>query len=205
MTGQPAAVPQKPLETSRIQSPPTESFASEFKALTIKHPGDNARVFPAPSTLADTPRMTRTQSGANWSDVPSLSQLSLAALLRLTAMFVVGVASLLLMRPSRRPGECHADATPAMLPEANSANPSKEPDPAATSSQPNFKGNTSHYESFSGKARSAAPRESRFERQRDWRFKPQSPPSDNKDSRDALRLPENDGGCGWKISQRKRL
>jgi hypothetical protein len=32
-------------------------------------------------------------------------------------MVVVGAASVFWMRPSRLPGECHAEATPAILPE----------------------------------------------------------------------------------------
>jgi len=58
----------------------------------------------------------------------------LAALLRLAAMLVVGAASFLRMRLSRLPGECHADATPATLPPANSGN-SKKAQPAAANSQ----------------------------------------------------------------------
>jgi hypothetical protein len=40
----------------------------------------------------------------------------LAALLRAFAMLVLCAASIFRMRPSRLPGECHADATPQTLP-----------------------------------------------------------------------------------------
>jgi hypothetical protein len=79
--------------------------------------------------------MTRTQSGANWSGIPSLSQLSLAALLRLTAMFVVGVAHSMRMLLSRLPRECHTDVTPDRLPATENGNQSKETKPAAANSQ----------------------------------------------------------------------
>ena len=128
--------------------------------------------------------MTRTQPAANWSDAPSLSQLLLAALLRLAAMFVEGAACLLWMRPSRLAGECHADVTPAMLPSASSGNQTRETETAvAHSSQtpealmvsseqssrrvyPELVEGSNHEggltrslnESFPGKARSAASR-----------------------------------------------
>jgi hypothetical protein len=79
--------------------------------------------------------MTRTQSGANWSGIPSLSQLSLAALLRLTAMFVVGVAHSMRMLLSRLPRECHTDMTPDRLPATEDGNLQKEEHTAATTSQ----------------------------------------------------------------------
>jgi hypothetical protein len=69
--------------------------------------------------------MTRTQSGANWSGIPSLSQLLLAALLRLTAMFVANAVSTLQMLLSRLPRECHTDATPDRLPAAKDSNSEK--------------------------------------------------------------------------------
>jgi hypothetical protein len=78
--------------------------------------------------------MTRTQSGAHWSGVPSLSQLLLAALLCLVAMLVSHAASLLRMRPSRLSGECHADATPQTLPAATSGHSGKA-EPAEATSQ----------------------------------------------------------------------
>jgi hypothetical protein len=78
--------------------------------------------------------MTRTQSGANWSGIPSLSQLLLAALLRLTAMFVQGVVSPLRMLLSRLPRECHTDVTPDRLPATESGNHTEEPDQAAANS-----------------------------------------------------------------------
>jgi hypothetical protein len=78
--------------------------------------------------------MTRAQSVAHWSDVPSLSHLWMAALLRLAAMLVSNAASVLRMRPSRLPGECHADATPATLPPATRGNQIKDNKPAAATS-----------------------------------------------------------------------
>jgi hypothetical protein len=44
----------------------------------------------------------------------------LAALLRAFAMLVLCAASIFRMRPSRLPGECHADATPQTLPASDS-------------------------------------------------------------------------------------
>ena len=58
----------------------------------------------------------------------------MAALLRLAAMLVSNAAFLLRMRPSRLPGECHADATPQTLPEATSSPHNKEQQAAATNS-----------------------------------------------------------------------
>jgi hypothetical protein len=58
----------------------------------------------------------------------------MAALLRLAAMLVSNAASVLRMRPSRLPGECHADATPATLPPAARGNQIKDNKPAAATS-----------------------------------------------------------------------
>jgi hypothetical protein len=66
------------------------------------------------------PSMTRAHLRANWSGVPSLTELWLGALLRAFAMLVSFAANLLRMRPSRLSRECHADVTPAMLPEPES-------------------------------------------------------------------------------------
>jgi hypothetical protein len=79
-------------------------------------------------------RMTRAQSVAHWSGIPSLSHLWMAALLRLAAMLMQNAASFLGMRLSRLPGECHADATPQTLPPATSGQ-SEKANPAATPSQ----------------------------------------------------------------------
>src|SRR5690606_3124297 len=62
-----------------------------------------------------------------------------------------------------------------------------------------FKADTAQRGSFSGKRRSRASREPRFERPWDRRDKAQSPSRYNKDSRDAgLRpLPRSDDLCSW--------
>jgi hypothetical protein len=105
--------------------------------------------------------MTRAQSVANWSGIPSLSQLLLAALLRLAAMLVSGAVHSMRMPLSRLPRECHTDVTPDRLPAPRDSNQSEE-QPAAAGSQTTI--DTSHHESFPGKARSAASRQSRFKR-----------------------------------------
>ena len=58
----------------------------------------------------------------------------MAALLRLAAMLVLNAASFLGMRPSCLPGECHADATPALLPQGESGTLKKDNPLAATTS-----------------------------------------------------------------------
>jgi hypothetical protein len=77
--------------------------------------------------------MTRAQSDAHWSGIPSPSHRWMAALLRLSAMLVQNAASFLRMRLSRLPGECHADATPQTLPSWTSGQ-SEKAQPAATPS-----------------------------------------------------------------------
>ena len=149
------------------------------------------------------PGMMRTQSDANWSGVPSLSQLLLAALLRLAAMFVVGAADPLRMLLTLLARECHTDVKRDRLPAMDSGKSGKA-EPAATHSQTSVNANTSHRGSFSGKARSAASRESRFDRHGDRQAAPQSLPSANRDSRDALRLPGNDSGWSWESQRRPR-
>jgi hypothetical protein len=193
-----------------------KKIARDFRAVTEKGCRITGDFSSPPFGGRILPRMMRTQSGANWSGVLSLSHLWMAALLRLSAMFVCGAVSFLRMRPSRLPGECHADVTPQTLPSANSGS-SKKAEPAEASSQTNMKTNTSHRGSFSGKARSAASRESRFERQWDRRNTAQSPSSSNRDFRDArslssgrpsagpVGLPENDSGCGCTIHPGSRL
>src|SRR5690349_25018310 len=77
--------------------------------------------------------MTRAHRDAHWSDAPSLSQLWLAALLRLAAMLVSNVAAKVRMIASVLSGECHTDADPADLPEPK-RDLIKEPELAATHS-----------------------------------------------------------------------
>jgi len=60
--------------------------------------------------------MTQAHSRANWSGVPTLSQLWLAALLRVLAMSVSHVANVFRMLVRRLPRECHTDVTPHRLP-----------------------------------------------------------------------------------------
>src|SRR5690348_2981578 len=64
--------------------------------------------------------MTQAQGHANRAGNPSLCHQWMASTLRVLAMLVSIVAALLKMRPSRVPGECHTDVTPAALPEAGS-------------------------------------------------------------------------------------
>src|SRR5689334_5702268 len=61
--------------------------------------------------------MTRAHQDAHWSGAPSLSQLWLAALLRLVAMLVSKVAATVRMIASVLSGECHAEVDPAGQPE----------------------------------------------------------------------------------------
>jgi hypothetical protein len=60
--------------------------------------------------------MTRAHLRANWSGVPSFSQLLLAALLRAFAMLVLYAASIVGMRLSLLSGECHTEVEPETLP-----------------------------------------------------------------------------------------
>ena len=150
------------------------------------------------------PAMTRAQPVAYWSRVPSLSQLLLAALLRLAAMLVSNAVRPMRMLLSLLPRECHTDVEPDRLPAMDNGNRNKETEPAAAHSHLNCKTATSLRGSFSGKRRSRASREPRLERHGAWRFKPQSLVRNNRDSRDALRLPGNDGGCGWAPIERPR-
>ena len=78
------------------------------------------------------PGMTRTQSGANWSDVPSLSHLWMAALLRLAAMVVSGAADPLRMLLTLLARECHTDGKRDRLPARKDGNQSQEAPAAAT-------------------------------------------------------------------------
>src|SRR5690349_12881775 len=77
--------------------------------------------------------MTRAHRGANWSGVPSLSQLWLAALLRLVAMLVSNVAAHVRMIASVLSGKCHTDVDPAGPP-APKRDMIKETQPAETPS-----------------------------------------------------------------------
>src|SRR5690242_4205520 len=78
--------------------------------------------------------MTRAHRGANWSGVPSLSQLWLTALLRILAMLVSNVAATVQMLIRRRSGECHTEETPDRLPQ-QTHDPIREASPAAPNSQ----------------------------------------------------------------------
>jgi hypothetical protein len=78
--------------------------------------------------------MTRAHLRAHWSDVPSLNQPWLVALLRAFAMLVFYAASIVRMRFSLLSGECHTDAEPETLPEPESGN-LMETEEAAASSQ----------------------------------------------------------------------
>jgi hypothetical protein len=75
------------------------------------------------------------QLDANWGGIPSLIHHWMEALLRLAAMCLSNLASLLGMRVSRLPGECHTDATPQALPLEASDPSTKEIERAAPSSQ----------------------------------------------------------------------
>ena len=121
----------------------------------------------------------------------------MAALLRLAAMLVFNAARPLRMLLTLLSHECHTDVERNQLPAMASDNLTEEEPEAAPNGQPISMAHTSLNESFSGKARSAASRESRFERRWDQSFGLQFPSSGNRDSRDALRLPENDNGCCW--------
>ena len=70
--------------------------------------------------------MTRTQSGAHWSGVPSLSHPWMAALLRLIAMFVVGAVRPLRMLLTLLPRECHTDVERDRLPAMEDGTRTKE-------------------------------------------------------------------------------
>ena len=61
--------------------------------------------------------MTTAQPRANWIRTPSLTELWLEALLRAFAMLWSNLATIVGMRPSRLPRECHTDVTPASLPQ----------------------------------------------------------------------------------------
>jgi hypothetical protein len=76
-----------------------------------------------------------TQQDANWSGAPSPIHRWMEALLRLAAMYLVSLAGLFGMRPSRLVGECHTDATPQALPQSDCEPTSKETKPAAASSR----------------------------------------------------------------------
>src|SRR5689334_8678864 len=78
--------------------------------------------------------MTRAHQDAHWSDAPSLSQLWLAALLRLVAMLVSNVAATVGMIASVLSGECHTDVDPADLPQPKH-DPTRETEAAAGNSQ----------------------------------------------------------------------
>jgi hypothetical protein len=111
-----------------------KKIARNFRALAENRCGITGDISSPPPGGLIFPRMTRAQSVAHWSGIPSLSHRWMAALLRLSAMLVQNAASFLRMRLSRLPGECHADATPQTLPSATSSNPTQDPDPAATPS-----------------------------------------------------------------------
>jgi hypothetical protein len=66
--------------------------------------------------------MTRAHLRANWIGPPSLSQPLLAALLRAFAMLVLCAASIVRMRFSLLPGECHTEVEPETLPEQETGN-----------------------------------------------------------------------------------
>src|SRR5689334_21351688 len=78
--------------------------------------------------------MTRAHQDAHWSDAPSLSQLWLAALLRLLAMLVSNVAATVRMIASVLSGECHTDVDPADLPQPKH-DPTRETNLAAPHSE----------------------------------------------------------------------
>ena len=199
-----------------------KKIARDFRAMAENRWGIKGDFPPPPPDSLILRAMTRAHQGANWSGVPSLSHLWMAALLRLVAMLVSSAASFLRMRPSRLSGECHADATPQTLPRANSGTHNKETETAAANSQTTEalllsrprSGRPSKDEggltdppnlSFSDKR--SAFREPRFERQGDRRSKPRSPSSSNRESRDAApcALPGNDLGCCCAFTSRPRL
>ena len=64
------------------------------------------------------PSMTQALGPAHWTGNPSLSQLWLGSTLRTLAMLVMNVAIFLKLIPSRPARECHAEPTPADLPDA---------------------------------------------------------------------------------------
>src|SRR6185436_15278439 len=76
-----------------------------------------SKLSPAPLGGPILAAMTRAHRDAHWSGVPSLSQLWLAALLRLAAMLVSSVAAQVRMIVSVLSGECHTEVDPAGLPE----------------------------------------------------------------------------------------
>jgi hypothetical protein len=115
-----------------------KKIAWDFRALAEKGCGITGDFSSPPPGGLSLRAMNRAQSVAHWSGIPSLSHLWMAALLRLAAMLVSNAACFLRMRPSRLPGECHADVTPQALPSATSGHHSRETQPAAASS------NTSH-------------------------------------------------------------
>ena len=78
--------------------------------------------------------MTRAHRDANWSGVPSLSQLWLAALLRLVAMFVSNVAATLGMIGVLLSRDWHTKVEPTGLPQ-KTRDPTKENAIAAGSSR----------------------------------------------------------------------
>jgi hypothetical protein len=112
-----------------------KKIAWDFRALAEKGCGITGDFSSPPPGGLSLRAMNRAQSVAHWSGIPSLSHLWMAALLRLAAMLVSNAACFLRMRPSRLPGECHADVTPQALPSATSGHHSRETQPAAASSQ----------------------------------------------------------------------
>jgi hypothetical protein len=115
------------------------------------------------------------QLDANWGGSPSPIHHWMEALLRLAAMCLLNLASLLGMRPSRLSGECHTDvsrrsrkakagATPQALPLEDRDSTTKEINSAATRSS---KTTTARRESSLAKAQSAACQGSRLSKHRD--------------------------------------